>query len=245
MADKLSNRADTSVDGDLREDHAAPARANSTNLARVQAVPWLLFILALAALGWLAYKYFTEDDLGDPIATSLTAFEKQNRLTVFSAQLSPVVSSEDSRLFGAIKSRQVAVIPARVDYTLDLSEVEANQLSWDAETQTLDVQLPRIQVGTPNLDEARAQYLREGIWISRDAQDRLNRNNTRLAEKQAREAAGNPVLVDLARDAARSAVTQNLSIPLQVAGYSDVKVNVRFDGEAAGGARAAPSGTGN
>lgn len=207
--------------------------ARRPNLARVQAVPWLLFILALAAIAWLAWEAFGTEDLGDPLATSLVAFEEQNELTVFSAQLSPVVASEDSRLFGALTSRQVAVIPARVDYTLDLSEVTASRLAWDEATSTLDVQLPQIEVGTPNLDEARAQYLREGLWISRDAQDQLTRDNTRLAEQQAVEQAANPVLMDLARQAARTAVTQNLAIPLQVAGFGDVTVNVRFDGERA------------
>jgi len=161
----------------------------------------------------------------------VVAFEKQNRLTVFSAQLAPVVSSEDSRFFGALKSRQVAVIPARVDYTLDLSQMDASRLAWDADSETLDVQVPRVTVGRVNLDEARAQYLREGVWITRDAQDNLTRNNTRLAERQATEAAANPVLVDLAENAAREAIRQNLAIPLQVAGYGDVTVNVRFDGE--------------
>jgi hypothetical protein len=45
------------------------------------------------------------------------------------------------------------------------------------------------------------------------------------------EQAANPVLLDLARGAARSAVSQNLAIPLQVAGYGKVRVVVRFDGE--------------
>lgn len=202
-------------------------------LARVQALPWLLFIAMLALSAWLAWKAYGPEDLGDPVATSLVAFDKHNRLTVFSAQLSPVVASTDSRLFGAIKSRQVAVIPARVDYTLDLDKVDRNRLAWNAETKTLDVQLPALTVGRPNLDEARAQYLREGIWISRDAQDTLTRNNTRLAEQQAVQQAANPVLMDLARGAAREAIKQNLTIPLQVAGYGDVTVNVRFDGEPA------------
>ena len=202
------------------------------SLARVQALPWLLFIVVLALAVWFAWKAFGPEDLGDPLATSLTALEKQNRLTVFSAQLSPVVASEDSRLFGAIKSRQVAVIPARVDYTIDLSKMDRGRLAWNAETQTMAVQLPALIVGKPNLDEARAQYLREGIWITNTAQDRLTRNNTRLAEQQAVQQAANPVLLGLARTAAREAIAQNLSIPLQVAGYGDVKVDVRFDGEA-------------
>jgi hypothetical protein len=200
------------------------------SLARVQALPWLLFIVALALAAWFAWKAFGPEDLGDPLATSLTALEKQNKLTVFSAQLSPVVSSEDSRLFGAIRSRQVAVIPARVDYTLDLSKMDRGRLAWNAETHTMDVQLPALIVGKPNLDEARAQYLREGIWITNTAQAKLTRDNTRLAEQQAVQQAANPVLLGLARTAAREAITQNLAIPLQVAGYGDVKVEVRFDG---------------
>src|SRR5690606_18541733 len=156
-------------------------------LARVQALPWLLFVLMLALSAWLAWRAFGPEDTGDPLATSLVAFEKQNRLTVFSAQLSPVVASEDSRLMGLVQSRQVAVIPARVDYTLDLSQMDRSRLLWDETTNTLDVQLPALIVGRPNLDEGRAQYLREGIWISREAQDSLTRQNTRLAEQQAQE----------------------------------------------------------
>lgn len=203
-----------------------------TPLARVQALPWLLFVVVLALAVWFAWKAFGPEDLGDPLATSLVALEKQDKLTVFSAQLSPVVSSEDSQLFGALKSRQVAVIPARVDYTLDLSRIDKNRLAWNADSHTMEVQLPALTVGRPNLDESRAQYLREGIWITNTAQAKLTRNNTLLAEQQAVQQAANPVLMGLARSAARQAIGQNLSIPLQVAGYGDVKVNVHFDGEA-------------
>lgn len=217
---------------------AAPARAERP-LARASALPWLLFLAALAALVWFAFIE-SEDELGDPLATSLVAFEKQNRLTVFSAQLAPVVASDDTRLLGLVKSRQVAVIPARVDYTLDLSGMNRDRLAWNEQTKTLDVLLPPLMISRPNLDEGRAQYLREGIWISRDAQDKLNRNNTRLAERQAMTQAANPTLVGLARSAAKDAIRQNLAIPLQVAGYGDVTVNVRFEGEPRPSAAAGP-----
>jgi hypothetical protein len=209
----------------------APHRQAS--LARVQALPWLLFIVMFALAVWFAWKAFGPEDLGDPLATSLVALEKQDKLTVFSAQLSPVVSSEDSQLLGVLKSRQVAVIPARVDYTLDLSKMDKSRLAWNAGTHTMSVQLPALTVGRPNLDEGRAQYLREGVWITNNAQARLTRRNTQLAEQQAVQQAANPVLMDLARSAAREAIAQNLAIPLQVAGYGDVKVTVRFDGEPA------------
>lgn len=211
-------------------DALEPRVERERTLARVQGVPWLVVIVLLALCAWLGWKAFGPDDRnGDPIATTLVAFEEQNALTVFSAQLSPVVSAESSSLFGAIKNRQVAVIPARVDYSLDLSRMDARRMSWDGESETLTVQLPPLRIGTPNLDEGEAQYLREGVWISRDAQDKLTRANTRLAEQQAIDAATNPTLLKLARDAGRSAIAQNLAIPLQVAGFGEVKVVVTYD----------------
>jgi Protein of unknown function (DUF4230) len=194
-------------------------------------LPWTLFAGALALAAWALWRAFGPADIGDPLATSLTALERQNRLTVFSAQLSPVVAADDARLFGMLRTRQVAVIPARVDYTLDLSKMGRDRLHWDAAAKRLDVVLPPLTISTPNLDEAHAQYLREGMWITRAAQDQLTRANTLLATKQAAEQAANPVLLDLARAAAKDAIRQNLAIPLDVAGYGTVGVSVRFDGE--------------
>ena len=211
---------------------AAPAR----NLARLQAVPWLIVIALLALSAWLAWRAFGPDDAGDPVAAGLLAFQEQNDLQVFSAEFAPVVASRDSRLFGALQSRQVAVIPARVTYTLPLAQIDRSRLRWNAEAEQLAVQLPALEIGRPNLDEARAQYLREGLWISRDAQDKLTRDNTRVAEQLARRQAGNPVILNMAREAARTAMTQNLSVALHAAGYDDATVTVRFDGEPAGAA---------
>lgn len=199
--------------------------------ARPAALPWLLFLAAVAFAGWLAWQLWRSERIGDPLATSLVAFDKQDRLTVFSAELAPVVASDDSRLFGLVTSKQVAVIPARVDYAVDLGKVGRERMRWDAVSKTLTVRLPALEVTRPNLDEARAQYLREGVWITRAAQDKLTRDNTKLAERLAVEQAANPILLGLARGAAKDAVRQNLEIPLQVAGYRDVKVVIAIDGE--------------
>jgi hypothetical protein len=95
------------------------------------------------------------------------------------------------------------------------------------------VLLPPLKVSRPNLDEARAQYLREGVWITAKATERLSRANSRLAEQQATNQAANPALMQLARLAAKEAIRQNLAIPLQVAGFGEVTVAPRFDGEPA------------
>jgi hypothetical protein len=201
------------------------------NRARRSALPWLLFILALAFSAWAAWQLWRPVAPGDPLATTLVAFEKQDRLTVFSAELAPVVASDDARLFGLLKSRQVAVIPARVDYVLDLGAMKRDRMAWDADARRLTVTLPPLQLSRPNLDEGRAQYLREGAWITRKAQETLTRANTQLAEQQAAKAAASPALMALARNAAKDAIRQNLAIPLEVAGFGKVTVEARFDGE--------------
>ena len=211
-----------------------PQHPFRAGLALRSALPWLLFVAALALAGWALWQLYRPLPPADPLATTLVAFEKQDRLTVFSAELAPVVASDDARLFGMLKSRQVAVIPARVDYTIDLSVMTRERMRWDGAMRRLDVTLPPLQLSRPNLDEARAQYLREGVWITRAAQEKLTRENTQGAEQQAAAGAANPALMTLAKTAAKDAIRQNLAIPLQVAGFGDVTVAVRFDGEAAG-----------
>ena len=130
-----------------------------------KAPAWLAMALTGANLvlgAWLLWRILAPAPYGDPLATSLAAFEKANRLTVFSAQLAPVVAADDERLLGLLKSRQVAVIPARVDYTLDLSKMTRANMAWDEATQQLTVTLPELTVSRPNLDEGRAQVGLDG-----------------------------------------------------------------------------------
>ena len=219
------------VDPVNQRDTLAPSLREENLPARLKGAPWALVALLLAAIVWLGWVAFGPQDNGDPITTSLVAFEKHNELTVFSAQLSPVVAAKDNRYLDLLQSRQIAVIPATVRYTLDLSAMDAADMAWDEAARALTVTLPDIAISAPNLDEARAQYLREGIFITRDAQDNLTRQNTQLAEQMAREAAQAPAMMSLARSAARDAVGQNLAIPLQAAGFGEVTVTVRFAGE--------------
>ncbi len=199
--------------------------------ARPQFLPWFLVILLIAAIAWIGWRTYGPNRMGDPIGTTLVSFEKQNRLVVFTAEFAPVVASKDSRFFGALQSRQIAVIPARVDYSIDFSQMDRSRLTWNEETQTMGVRLPALELSKPNLDEARARYMREGIWITRDAEDDLSRNNTQIAEREALESARSPALMELARASARSAVQQNIAVPLAAAGFRGITVDVSFDGD--------------
>ncbi|MDE1467133.1 DUF4230 domain-containing protein [Aurantiacibacter sp. D1-12] len=210
-------------------ERAAPPRV-PRNLALV-----IIAVMA-AALLWLAWDKWGPQEEGDIVATSMLAFERQNSLTVFSSRFDVVAESISTPNvgpveIGALQSRQAMIVPATVEYRLDLSAMDHDDFTWDATTQTLDVSLPPILVSTPNLDESQARYFTDGVWVSRDASEALNRSNSEIAERRAVAFATNAEVMGLARSAAREAVQQNLAIPLQVAGFGDVRVTVRFTDE--------------
>jgi hypothetical protein len=213
-----------------------PPEPPRQNLARVQAVPWLLFIAMLGIAAWLGIKAFGADERGDPVAGALLAFEKQNSLTVFTARFDVLASSIDERgVLGVdlLKSEQVVAVPALVEYRLDLSGVGRERLAWDAEKQVLSIRLPPPRISKPNIDEGKARVFTKGVWVTSEAQNDLRRNNAEQAERKAQVFASQPEILAMARKAAREAVRQNLAVPLQVAGFEDASVTVRFDGEAA------------
>jgi len=216
------------------EQTLAPELREQRPLARVQAVPWLIVILLLAAVAWLGWRAFFYQEEGDPVGSAMLAFEKQNSLTVFSSRFEVVAESEDRRgIMGVdlLKSRQAAIIPATVEYRLDLSTMDRDRFEWNDSNDTMTVVIPQLRISRPNLDEAEQKTFTEGTYVSRDASADLARNNSRQAERKAAEFAKNPEVLALARQAAKDAVRQNLAIPLEVAGYGNVTVNVRFDGE--------------
>ncbi|GGE01000.1 hypothetical protein GCM10011515_20980 [Tsuneonella deserti] len=203
-------------------------------LARIQAVPWMIVIVLLAAVAWLGWRAFFYNEEGDPVGSAMLAFEKQNSLNVFSSRFEIVAESENAQgVLGIdiLKSRQATIIPATVTYRLDLGNMDRDAFAWDDRSQTLNVVLPPLRISRPNLDEAQARVFTEGNWVTANAQRSLSRNNSLQAERKAAVFAKNPQVLGLAKNAAKEAVRQNLAIPLQVAGYENAKVSVRFEGE--------------
>ena len=118
MADDLK-RSERTVAPEVRQDRP---------LARVQAVPWLIVIVLLAAVAWLGWRAFFYQEEGDPVGSAMLAFEKQNSLTVFSSRFEVVAESVDRR--GV------------------LLQVLAGKLEEDASLQQGTLELPEL----PRLD---------------------------------------------------------------------------------------------
>ena len=217
---------------------APPARPSAIAppaLAANRKAPWIIVAALLVAVSFLGWRAYIFEEEGDVITSAMIAFERQNSLTVFSSRFEVVAESTSTPAVGPfdvelLETRQAMLVPATVEYRLDLSDITRENFRWSDDEQVLDVTIPTLRISRPNLDEARARIFTEGVFVSRTASTALSRSNSKAAERNAIAFAQNPEVLTLARAAAKDAITQNLAIPLQVAGYGTVRVNVHFEG---------------
>ena len=163
-------------------------------------------------------------------SSALQSMRAQNRLVPFVARYVSVVSSKQERLGGLISTQRTLILPGDVRYELDLAKLEPGDVDWDAATSTLSVTLPEIEIAGPEVDLAAAREYGEGgvIGAITDANSALDRANRARAVADLRKQAGAAVPMRLAREAGRQAVERSFALPLQAAGFEDVKVVARY-----------------
>jgi hypothetical protein len=166
-------------------------------------------------------------------SASLESMRAQNRLIAFVARYVSVVSSEQQRLGGLVSSERTLILPGDVRYELDLSKLEAKDVTWDASAHTLQVRLPEVEVAGPDVDiNAVKEYGGGGVLSAlTNANQALDQTNRARAVADLRKQATAEVPMRLARQAARQAVERSFAMPLQAAGFKDVKVVARFPTE--------------
>ena len=161
----------------------------------------------------------------------LVSFRKQNSLTVFQAQVPVFVRSSERVFFNTLERSQFGVVPARVDYKLNLANLSAESFRWDSQTETMSITLQDVEVSEPVLDVQRAQFVNKGFLMTVEAAQRLLQKNLEVARVQALQEARSPLLTSLAHTAAKEAMARNVLLPLQVAGFSKATVSIRFASE--------------
>lgn len=195
---------------------------------------WVAIVLVAAAVvgALLLWRHFEEQrEREAALGAMVSAFQKQNSLSVFRAQVPTFVHNKEERLFGLLTAEQVGVIPATIEYRLDLSKLEPGSFDWDEENQTMEVTIPPLTVTEPSLDAGRAQLVNRGVLVSGNDAMNLMRKNMGTARQAAIRESRNPQTVAMARSAAREMMTQNVTLPLRAAGYEDARVTVRFADE--------------
>lgn len=200
----------------------------------------LALVIGLVAGGALRVGNWLFGGGPDPETVASSALESmraQNRLVPFVARYVSVVTSRQERLGGLVSAERTLVLPGDVRYELDLSKLEAGDVSWDAESKTLEVLLPDIEIAGPEVDLASAREYGEGgvLTAVTDAENVLDRANRRRAVADLRKQASGAMPMGLAREAGRRAVERTFVLPLRAAGYGDARVVAYYPGEKARG----------
>jgi len=191
----------------------------------------LLLGLLLGVTTGIADRIFGGPNPKTIASASLESMRAQNRLTAFVARYVSVTTSTTSQ-FG-LSTKRTLILPGDVRYELDLAKLQPDDVTWDASSQTLSVQLPEIEIAGPDVDLNAAQEYGAGGVLSAltNADETLDSANRAKAVADLRKQAQGPMQMRLAHQAARAAVERSFAMPLVAAGFKDAKVVARFPTE--------------
>jgi len=205
------------------------------NVTPRRKIPLALLLLAVVIIAGLWHRNQQrerEEDLAQAqglVRVLSATFHKHSALKVGEVEGAFDVTSIDPGSFPILRSAQKVKLPYSIDYTVDLSNMDANQYRWDKGSRTLIVEAPDVTVGRPNIDEARRKTLAtQGLFVTRGAADNLSRRAAVQANRAATTEARKPVHINRARENARAAIAAMLETPLELSGMGNVTVVVRF-----------------
>jgi hypothetical protein len=206
------------------------SRVNKPLIAGLVAAALLLGLLIGVTTG-VADRIFGGPRPETIASASLESMRAQNRLIAFVARYVSVTSSRTSRL--GFSTERTLILPGDVRYELDLAKLEADDVKWDASSNTLRVSLPEIEIAGPDVDLASAREYGAGGVLSAltNADEQLDQANRARAVADLRKQASEEVPMRLARQSAKAAVERSFAMPLLAAGFKDVKVVARFPTE--------------
>jgi len=206
------------------------SRLNKPLVFAMVAVALVLGIIVGTSTG-IADRLFGGPNPKTIASASLESMRAQNRLIAFVARYVSVTTSETTRL--GFSAKRTLILPGDVRYELDLSKLEPKDVTWNASTKTLRVQLPEVEIAGPDVDLESAQEYGEGGVLSAltDANQQLDSANRAKAVSDLRKQAQGPVQMRLAHQAARAAIERSFAMPLVAAGIRDAKVVARFPTE--------------
>ncbi len=206
--------------------------ATGSFLGKAVGVIILLGLAFLIGL-WGVQRYVERRLSPDPTtvaSASLEGLREQNRLSAFAARFVAVTTSRQSQL--GLSTEKTLIMPGMVRYEVDLGKLTQRDVAWNAETRTLSVRLPPIELDGPQVDMTAIREYGTGGILSRltDADSRLDAANRRAGQAELVRQARDATPMKLAQDATRRAVESSFAMPLRAAGI-DANVKVSFAGD--------------
>lgn len=163
------------------------------------------------------------------LSATVDSLRNENKLLVFSYKGTARVSAEIDGLF-FFNGEQSLMVPAVVNYYLDLSQLTLADVEFDEKAKLVRVKLPRLQIGDIAFQPENATTENGGLLTFNAKQiEKLNRVNYKAARRAMVKQAQGTALVANAKQQAKTNVANLFGIPLRIAGHPDVKVVATFE----------------
>jgi|GEM_PF-1286804 hypothetical protein len=202
----------------------------------------LLVAIPLATFGlgyWIAPKeqvahevqengFFTVKET-EVLSATVESLRDENKLVVWSYQGTAKVRARDTDWW-IFESEQELIVPASVDYRLNLNELTLADVEYDENAKLVRVDLPKLKLSSVAFYPEQATTTNGGILtFDEDKVQALNKRAYATARRAITAQAQQRAMVDVAKRKARENVEEFFEIPLRIAGHPDVKVVATFD----------------
>lgn len=202
----------------------------------------LIFIsIPLASFGlgyWIAPReelahevqesgFFTVKET-EVLSATVESLRAENKLVVWSYQGTVKVRARDTDWW-VFESEQRLIVPASVDYRLNLNELTLADVEYDEGAKLVRVELPSLKLSDVAFYPEQATTINGGLLTySDDKVQGLNKRAYRSARRAVVAQAQQRAMVDVAKRQAKENIEEYFAIPLRVAGHPDVKVVAEF-----------------
>ena len=162
------------------------------------------------------------------LSATVDSLRNENKLLVFSYKGTAKVRAEIDGLF-FFNGEQNLIVPAAVNYFLDLSQLTLADVVFDEKAKLVRVTLPKLQIGDIAFQPENSMTENGGLLTFNSKQiEKLNKVNYKAARRAMVKQAQGKTLVANAKRQAQTNIATYFEIPLRIAGHPDVKVVATF-----------------
>ena len=171
---------------------------------------------------------FFQVDTKRVLSAAVDSLRDENKLLVFSYKTTATVEADRSVLW-VFGGHQQLIVPAVVNYYLDLSELTLADVDYNERAKLVTVMLPPITLGDIAFQPENATTTNGGLLTFSEQQvEELRKANYGNARRAMVAQAQGPGLLNAAHKQAQADITAYFGIPLRIAGLPDVKVVTAF-----------------
>ena len=163
------------------------------------------------------------------LSATVESLRAENKLVVWSYQGTVKVRARDTDWW-VFESEQQLIVPASVDYRINLKDLTLASVRYDEEARLVRVQLPRLMLSDVAFYPEQATTINGGVLtFSDDKVQALSKRAYRSARRAVVAQAQQRTMIEVAKRKARENVEEFFEIPLRIAGHPDVRVIATFD----------------